>query len=80
MGKDEDNDDDDEGEPVKPITSPCDSVWVLRIKCQKVSLNRCPLPILHGGLGSHPTPSHVIRKRTVNTTLAKGHQADPAHC
>ncbi len=33
-----------------------------------------------GGFGSHPTPNHVIGKRTENTTLAKGHQADPAHC
>jgi hypothetical protein len=28
-----------------------------------------------GGPGSHPTPSHIIGKRTVNTTLTKGHHA-----
>jgi hypothetical protein len=40
------------------------------------------LPVLPGGggLGSHPTPNHVIGKQTVNMTLVKGHQADPVHC
>ncbi len=40
------------------------------------------MPILRGGggLGSHPTPNHVVGKRTVNMTLAKGHHADPGHC
>jgi hypothetical protein len=36
------------------------------------------MPILMGGgSGFHPTPNHVIRKRTVNATLAMGHQPDP---
>jgi hypothetical protein len=35
--------DDDEWEPVEPITSPCDSIFrVLRVKCQKASLYRQP--------------------------------------
>jgi hypothetical protein len=38
------------------------------------------MPILRGVVGSHPTPSHMIRKLTVNSALAMGHQADPAHC
>ncbi len=46
--------------------------WVLRVKRQKVSLNRWPIAYtVGGGLSSHPTPSHVIRKWTVNTTLTK---------
>ncbi len=36
------------------------------------------MPILQGGgPGFHPTPNHVIRKWTVNATLAMGHQAYP---
>jgi hypothetical protein len=54
------------------ISSPCDSVWV---KLKKRVLNRELKPILRGGPGSHPTPNHVIGKWAVNTTLAKGHQA-----
>ncbi len=33
-----------------------------------------------GGTRFSPNTSHLIRKRTVNATLAMGHQADPAHC
>jgi hypothetical protein len=63
------------------------SMWqhfeVLRFKSQKVCLNRRQLTILQGGgggLSSHPTPGHVIRKWTVNTSLKKGHQANQVHC
>jgi hypothetical protein len=48
----------------------------LRVKPQKAGLNRR----LKAHAGSHPTPNHVIGKRTVNMTLAKGNHADPAHC
>jgi hypothetical protein len=30
------------------------------------------------GAGSHTLPNHVIGKRTVNTTLLKGHHARPS--
>jgi hypothetical protein len=64
------------------------SMWqhfgVLRVKRQKMGLNRRPFAYTAvkegGGLDSHPTPNHVIGKRTVNATLAMGHQADPVHC
>jgi hypothetical protein len=55
---------------------------VLRVKRQKMCLNRRPFAstaVKGGRLGSHPTPNHVIGKRTVNVTLAMGHQADPVH-
>jgi hypothetical protein len=32
-----------------------------------------------GGSGSFPTPGHVTRKLTVNTTLARGHHAETQH-
>ncbi len=31
-----------------------------------------------GDAGSHTLPNHVIRKRTVNMTLAIGHQSQPS--
>jgi hypothetical protein len=34
------------------------------------------MPILWWGAGSYPTSGHVTRKRTVNTTLARGHHAE----
>jgi hypothetical protein len=37
-------------------------------------------PILRGGAGSHPTPGHVIRKRTVNMTLTKGNHDAQTRC
>jgi hypothetical protein len=37
MGEDEDDDNDDEWEPVEPITSPCGGILGY---CQKVGLNR----------------------------------------
>jgi hypothetical protein len=47
-----------------------------RVKPKKRRLNRQLKPILlGGGVGSHTLPNHVIRKWTVNTTLAKGHHA-----
>jgi hypothetical protein len=50
--------------------------WCLRVKLKKRVLNRWLKPILQGGRpGSHPTPNQMIGKRTVNTTLTKGHQA-----
>jgi hypothetical protein len=53
----------------------------LRVKCQKVGLNRqLKAHTAGGGPGSHPTPNPMIGKRIVNTTLAKGHHADPVHC
>ncbi len=61
------------------------SMWqhfgVLRVKHQNVGLTRWPTAYTggEGRLGSHPSPNHVIGKRTVNTTLAKGHHADLAH-
>jgi hypothetical protein len=55
--------------------------WGLRVKHQKWVKIGNSMPILQGGgAGSHPTPNNVIRKRTVNTTLAMCPQADPAHC
>jgi hypothetical protein len=45
---------------------------------QKVGLNRLPIAYTAGGeLSSHPTPSNVKRKRTVNMALTNGHQANP---
>jgi hypothetical protein len=35
------------------------------------------MPILQGGAGSHTLSNHVIGKRTVNMTLATGHQSRP---
>jgi hypothetical protein len=53
----------------------------LRVRPSKVGLNRRLTTHTAGeGPGSHPTPNHVIGKRTVNTTLANGHHANPAHC
>ncbi len=76
------DDDDDGWEPVMPITSLCDTIlgyWGLSAK--KVRLNRQTNAYTVGvGLGSHLTTNHVIGNRTVNMTLAKGHQTDPAHC
>ncbi len=51
----------------------------LRVKFKKQGLKRRPRPIQRGGGGSHPTPSHVIGNRTVNTTLGKGHHV-PTRC
>jgi hypothetical protein len=82
MGDVEDKDD-DEWEPVEPVTSPCDNLsgyWGLSAK--KASLNRRPIAYTAGGGGAQfsPNTSHVIRKRMVNATLVTGHQADPVHC
>jgi hypothetical protein len=66
-----------------PITSPCDSVSVSGAKVPKMGLNRQPNAHTAWGGGRgwfSPTPNHVIRKQTVNATLAMGHQADLAHC
>jgi hypothetical protein len=60
-------------------TSPCDSVSMSEGQTQKWVLNRRLKPILQGGHGSHPTPNHVIGKRMVNMTLAKGHHAQTRH-
>jgi hypothetical protein len=45
---------------------------------KKLGVNRRLKPILQrgGGAGSHTLPNHVIRKWTVNMTLAKGHHAE----
>jgi hypothetical protein len=53
---------------------------VLRVKRQKVSLNRqlSAYTCGGGGLGSYPTS--MIQKQTVNATLAMGQQTDPVHC
>jgi hypothetical protein len=53
----------------------------LRVKPKKADLNR----LLKGhtaqwGLGSYPTPNHLIQKRTVNTTLVKVHHAELGYC
>ncbi len=66
----------DEWEPGVLITSPCDRVSVSEGSAQKRGLIRWLKPILRGGgAGSHTLPNHVIGKRMVNTTLAKGHHA-----
>jgi hypothetical protein len=58
------------------ITSLCDRVRCLRVKLKKRRLNRRLKPRLRGrGAGSHTLPNHMIGKRTVNMTLAKGHHA-----
>ncbi len=51
------------------------ALWCLRLKPGKKGLNRRLRAVLRGGTGSHTLPNHVIRKQTVNTTLAKGHHA-----
>jgi hypothetical protein len=72
-------DDDNEWEPVGPITSPCVSgYWGLSSK--KPSEIGYPVPLCAGGAQFSPHTSHVIRKQTVNATFATSHQADPAHC
>ncbi len=52
------------------------SMWqcfgVLGVKQQRVGLKRQPNAYTAGGgLGSHPTPNHVIEKRTVDVTFVK---------
>ncbi len=47
----------------------------LRVKPGKKGLNRRLRPVLRGGTSSHTLPNHVIGKRMVNTSLAKGHHA-----
>jgi hypothetical protein len=47
----------------------------LRVKPSKWGLNRGLKPVLQGWAGSHTLSNHVIGKRMVNTTLAKGHHA-----
>jgi hypothetical protein len=72
-------DDDNEWEPVEPITSPCVSgYWGL--SGEKPSEIGYPVSLCAGGAQFSPHTSHMIRKRTVNATLATSHQADPAHC
>ncbi len=51
------------------------ALWCLRVKPGKKGLNRQLRPVLRGGTGSHTLPNHMIGKRTVNTTLTKGHHA-----
>jgi hypothetical protein len=53
----------------------------LRVKPEKKMLNRRLRPVLWGGggTGSHTLPNHVIRKRTVDMTIAKGHHAQTQH-
>ncbi len=71
------DDDDNDWEPVEPITV----LGVLRVKCQKASLNRWPIACTGGGGARFsPNTSHVIQKWSVNATLMMGYQADPAHC
>ncbi len=48
----------------------------LRVKPKKRGLNWQSMPILSGGASSYPTPGHVTRKWTVNTTLARGHHSE----
>jgi hypothetical protein len=52
-----------------------------RVKTQKAGLNRRlkAHTVGGGGPGSHPTPNHMRGNQTVNTTIVKGHHADPAH-
>jgi hypothetical protein len=58
----------------------CQHFGILRVKHQKASLNGRPIAYTEGGRAQFsPNTSHVIRKRTVNGTLAMGHQADPVH-
>jgi hypothetical protein len=54
--------------------------WGLRVRRQKVGLNRQLKPHTAGGVWFSPTPNHMIGKWTVNMTLAKGHHANPVHC
>jgi hypothetical protein len=52
----------------------------LRVKHRTRGLSRRLKPVLQGwGAGSHTLSNHVIRKRTVNTTLARGHHAQTRH-
>jgi hypothetical protein len=72
--------DDDRSEQVNADHN---SMWqyfrVLRVKHKKVG--RQPnVYTVGGGVGSHPTPNHLIGKRTVNMTLMKGHHADLVDC
>jgi hypothetical protein len=57
-----------------PITSPCDSITVSVGLARKEGVKKAAQAIA-GGTGSHTLPNHMIGKRTVNTTLAKGHHA-----
>jgi hypothetical protein len=53
----------------------------LRVKRKKASLNRRPTAHTAAGARFSSNTSHMTRKpRTVNATLAMGHQADLAHC
>ncbi len=56
------------------------SFGVLRVSAKK-PVYICKLMPLCEGRGSQfsSNTSHMIRKQTVNATLAMGHQADPAH-
>ncbi len=52
----------------------------LRVKTRMRGLNRLLKPGLQGGgIGSHPLPNHVTRKRTVNATVARCHHAQTRH-
>jgi hypothetical protein len=55
-------------------------VHVKAFRGTEASLNRRCSAYTCEGAWFSPNTSHVIQKRTVNSTLAMGHQADPAHC
>jgi hypothetical protein len=56
-------------------------VTVLRVKCQKASLNkRLGASTCGGRAWFSPYTSHMTRKWMVNTTLVMGNQADPTLC